>query len=142
MATIISYILYHDRTVERTCKLLYKDKMQPTRIISLRYEIYLKKKKEVGRCGLTTPRWCLATFLGDGAELLLQFDVVAGTLHAVCQPGHRRLEVHQLGTQVGVGGVEADRGHAGRQRDLVGDEEEEEWVRPLSVCLSDCPKAP
>ena len=60
----------------------------------------------------------MPTLLGDGAEVLLQLDVVAGTVHAVRQARGRGLEVGQLGTQVGVGGVEAERGHAGGQRDL------------------------
>lgn len=59
-----------------------------------------------------------STFLGNGAEFLLKFDVIAGALNAVCQPGDRGLEVHQLGTEVGVRWVEADGWHARRQRDL------------------------
>lgn len=47
----------------------------------------------------------LPTFLSDGAEFLLKFNVVAGVLNAVCQTGHRGLEVHQLAAQVGVRGV-------------------------------------
>lgn len=73
---------------------------------------------------------CLPTFLGDGAELLLKFNVVAGALYAVREPGDRRLKVHQLGTQVRIGRVEADGGHAGGQRDLERDEDHRE---PLSV---------
>lgn len=45
----------------------------------------------------------LPTFLGDGAEFLLKFNVVTGTLSAVCQPRDGGLKVYQLGTQVGVG---------------------------------------
>lgn len=67
-----------------------------------------------------TPPACL-TFLSDGAEFLLKFNVVTATLDAVCQAGDRGLKVHQLGTQVGVGWVETDGGHAGRQRDLRRD---------------------
>lgn len=44
----------------------------------------------------------LPTFLSDGAEFLLKFNVVAGTLYAVRQAGDRGLKVHQLGAQVGV----------------------------------------
>lgn len=44
----------------------------------------------------------LPTFLGDGAEFLLKFNVVTGTFYTVCQAGDRGLKVHQLGTQVGV----------------------------------------
>ncbi|TNN36054.1 hypothetical protein EYF80_053782 [Liparis tanakae] len=62
------------------------------------------------------------TFLGNCAEFLLKFNVVTGTLDTVCQAGDGGLKVHQLGTQVGVGGVETDGGHAGRQRDLERDE--------------------
>lgn len=58
------------------------------------------------------------TFLSDGAEFLLKFNVVTGTLDAVCQAGDRGLKVRQLGTQVGVRWVETDGRHTGRQRDL------------------------
>lgn len=34
------------------------------------------------------------TFLSDGAEFILQFDVVAVALYAVRQTGHGGLEVH------------------------------------------------
>lgn len=71
----------------------------------------------------STTSYCtpnMPTFLSDGAEFILQFDVVAGALNAVRQTGHGGLEVHQLGTQVGIGGVQTDGGHAGRQRHLEG----------------------
>lgn len=72
-----------------------------------------------GAAAVRAPR--LPTFLCDGAEFLLKFNVVTGTVYTVCQPGDRGLKVHQLGTQVGVGWVEADGRHAGRQRDLEED---------------------
>lgn len=80
----------------------------------------------------------LPTFLSDGAEFILQFDVVAGALDTVRQTGHGGLEVHQLGTQVGVGGVQTDGGHAGRQRNLEGSKhgrntkKKESWLQKTS----------
>lgn len=44
----------------------------------------------------------IATFLGNGTEFILKFNVVRGALNIVCQTGDRGLEVHQLGTQVWV----------------------------------------
>jgi len=81
------------------------------------------------------------TVLGNCAEFLLKFNVVTGTLDTVCQAGDRGLKVHQLGTQVGVGWVETDGGHAGRQRDLERDEHHKGPVSqprgPIMCCLSD-----
>lgn len=61
---------------------------------------------------------CQPTFLRNGAEVLLKFNVVTRTLHTICQQCDGRLIVHQLSTQVWVGWMEADRRHAGRLRDL------------------------
>lgn len=98
------------------------------------YQLSIRNTSITSHCALALP-----TFLSDGAEFILQFDVVAGALHAVRQTGHGRLEVHQLGTQVGVGGVQTDGGHAGRQRNLEGGEHGRNTKKKKTVGFNNTP---
>lgn len=62
----------------------------------IKHSYFCNPKLKVHRGNTSWGIWVNSTFLSDDAEVLLQFDVITGTLDAISQTGDRSLVIYKL----------------------------------------------